>query len=444
MVLLKTVLALGAGRIARPCIQYLLSYPDYKVILVDTVAENLERVLQGHSRGEGVVGDAVGDAALLISKYKPDVVLCLLPTEFMVATARVCVEAGVSMIATSYVSAQMRELDAPAKQKNISILCEMGVDPGIDHFSAMAMIGRIHERGGEVESFWSVCGALPDLSANTNPFGYKLSWAPESLIGASKRDAHILVDGRVITRLQGETYQHPELVEIESLGCFECYANADSTPYREAYGIPEAKNIFRGTLRYIGWCETVSKMLELRLFETDPQDFTGMTLADMTRRQANLSSSVPLKEGVAAFLKIPSYAAIMGRLEWLGLFSDRPVSPQKGSCRDVIRALYLEKLCFAPGEQDLIAMQHRYTVSFPQEGTRKRYVSTMIARGDVNGDTAIARTTGLPLGIGGHLVLNGSVQTKGILIPTLPEVYIPAMKILTEQGISFCEQESEI
>ena len=440
----RKVLALGAGSVARPCVQYILK-KGHHVVCVDTVKENVLRVLGGHPNGTPVVDDAVANVTGLIREHAPDVLVCLLPTVFMVKIAKACIEAGVPMVGASYVKDEMRELSASARERGISILCEMGVDPGIDHMSAVEKIDGLKAAGGIVEGFWSVCGALPDLGSNTNPFGYKLSWAPASLVGASKRSARIIVGGERIDYPDGATYQHPAFVEIGSLGCFETYANADSLPYIESYGIPDAKNIYRGTLRYPGWCELVSAMQKLRLFDEDARDFSRRTHASLIREAVGATDAEKtLAEQVAAYLGLPVYAAVVAKLEWLGLFEETPVAPEKGSMMDVVSRRYAEKLQFFPGEKDLVAMRHRYDVFFPQSGKRQRITATMVQTGSVDADTAIARTTGIPMGIGAHLILAGEVTQKGVLIPTAKEIYKPALAALAEVGMTFDEKVEDI
>lgn len=440
----KKVLILGAGSVARPCVQYILK-KGHHAVCVDTVEENVLRVLDGHPNGTPVVRDAVANVSGLIREHAPDVLVCLLPTVFMVQTARACIEAGVPMVGASYVKDEMRALSASARERGVSILCEMGLDPGIDHMAAVQKIEGVRAAGGIVEGFWSVCGALPDLGSNTNPFGYKLSWAPASLIGASKRSARIMVNGERIDYPGGVTYQHPALVEVGRLGCLETYANADSLPYIEAYDIPSVKNIYRGTLRYPGWCELVSAMQRLRLFDEEARDFSGRTHASLMREAIGASGTGgALAEQVAAYLGLPGYAAVVAKLEWLGLFEETPVTPERGSMMDALSRRYAEKLQFSPGERDLVAMQHRYDVYFPQEEKRRRITTTMIQTGSVDADTAIARTTGIPMGIGAHLILSGEVTQKGVLIPTAREICKPALAALAEEGVTFDEREEDI
>lgn len=433
------VLVFGAGRVARPCVQYLLKDPSTRVTVADLDASNLSRVLENHPRGRGIVADAGKEAMDLIRETNPDLVINLLPAAFMAPVAKLCVGMKKPMVNPSYIKDDMKSLDGPAKEAGVPLLCELGLDPGIDHMSAARTVRRIRTKGGLVESFRSVCGALPSAEANTNPWGYKLSWAPASLIGASKRDARVMLDGVVHEWKGGKTYEHVHLEEIPPLGVFEVYANADSLPYLERYGIPEAKTIYRGTIRYVGWCETIAAMNALRLVDEDPQDFRGMTLRGFMARQAGEADPTKAEEAVCRRLGIARYSAVFERFEWLGLFEERKLPFEKGTARDVISFLFGEKLVYSENERDLVILKDEVVASYPESGERVRHTSTLIDTGIPGGDTSIARTTGLPPAIGARLILEGRIRAAGVLAPVLPEIYEPCLKALEEEGISLTE-----
>jgi len=441
---MSRVLVFGAGRVARPCVQYLLRDPQMRVTVVDMDEANLSRVLEGHPRGEGIVGDAGKEARELIATVNPDLVINLLPAAFMVPVAKLCVEMKKHMVNPSYIKEDMKSLDGPAKEAGLTLLCELGLDPGIDHMSAARIVKFIRDRGGQVESFRSVCGALPSAEANTNPWGYKLSWAPSGLIGASKRDARVKLEGTVHEWPGGKTYEHVHLEETPGLGWFEVYANADSLPYLERYGIPEAHTIYRGTIRYVGWCETVIAMNALHLVDEEEQDFAGMTFRGFMARSVGEADPAKAEEAVCKKLGIRPGSAVFERFAWLGLFDDRPLPMEKGTARDVISHLFGEKLVYTENERDLVILKDEMVAFYPDSGNRLRHTSTLVDFGIPGGDSSIARTTGLPPAMGARLILEGKVRAYGVMSPVIPEIYGPILEALEEEGIRLSEKAEAI
>lgn len=437
------ILILGAGRVARPCVQYLLRNTEHSVTVVDIDENNLKRATGGHPRSQIIVGDAANETERFIEQVKPHIVINLLPAQFMPPVAKKCVEFGINYVDPSYIKDEMRSLDAAAKEKGVLILCELGLDPGIDHMSAAKTIKEIHEKGGLVDSFWSCCGALPSLCDNNNPLGYKLSWSPEALIGASKRTARFLRNGEVVVLPDGETYKHPSLVDVEGLGCFEEYANADSIPYIELYGIKEAKHVYRGTFRYPGWCELIAKMNDLGLFETTEMDLKELTCRDFMAKILN-TGKANVEEKLCSALGREAFSSVFLKLKWLGLLSEEKIPFETGSPRSVVASLFHKRLVFSKGEKDLVLMEHRYVASFPKENTKKLITSTLICTGSVDEDTAIAKTTGIPPAIGAMLILQGKIKATGVHAPVLPEIYEPSLKLLEKEGITFTEKETTI
>lgn len=440
---MKKILMLGAGRMAGPCVRYLSEKKIYSLALVDRDQENLDRIIALFPEVKGIRADAIKDLSKLIEDHDPEAVVCLLPAAFTTMVAEECVARSVSMTSASYVKQDLRELDGMAKEKDVTLLCEMGLDPGIDHMSACKAISEIHSEGGQVKSFWSVCGALPDPSANSNPFGYKLSWAPSSVIESAQREARIIRDGKVLVYPGGDTFYHPSLVEIEGLGWFEEYANGDSTPYVTAYGLEEAENVHRGTLRYIGWSETVRGMLDLGLYSTEPIKQNCRTPSDLIKSLTGIEN-VPAREAAAAHLNLDSSSAVLMRLQWLGLFDDDAIPARCKSPREVVSDLFLKKLVYEPQEKDMVVMQHRYEIRYPSKGSSALRISTLVDRGEIGKETSISRTTGLPLAIGTHLLLKGDTKGRGVVIPTTEEIYKPVLEEMMSHGLTFKESSFNI
>lgn len=438
---MKNVLVLGAGRIARPCVAYLAKLVDTVIHVADVSEENLKRTVSGISGINTLVRDAGVEASDLLDEIRPDVLLNLLPPSFMTPVAKECLKHRIPLVHPAYLDAETRAMSKDVEAAGIPFVTELGLDPGIDHMSAARTISRIHAAGGEVESFRSICGAIPSAEANTNPWGYKLSWAPASLIGASKRDARVMLDKTTYDWPSGETYEHVFLKEIDGLGWFEIYANADSLPYINTYDIPEAKSIYRGTIRYPGWCETICKMNALGLFEETSLDLSGLTFRSFMAMISGFPDTKDLESSLCAKLGLEPYSTVMLRFRWLGLLDEKPLPFAKGSPRDIVSCLFGEKLVYSEGERDLVILEDEYIVRFPSTGTRKRFISTLIDYGVPGGDSSIARTTGLPPAIAARFILDGKIRTPGVHIPVLPEIYDPVLAELELSGI--CLKESE-
>jgi len=431
---MKHVLILGAGRVARPCVQYLQKFDWLKLTVVEAVRENLARVTGDHPRTTALNQALPEDLAGFIASRKADLVINLLPAASIDQVAPACLQARVNLVHPVYVNAAVQAMEPQLKEAGLSWMFELGVDPGIDHMSAAKTIHAIRAEGGRVESFKSICGAIPSATANTNPWGYKLSWAPESLIGASRRSARVMLDGKAVEWPDGATYENAFLEEVKGLGWYEVYANADSLPYLEIYDIPEARHIFRGTIRYPGWCETVVAMNALGLFSQEPEALAGLTFAAFTARKCGAAKSADAGPALCAKLGLKPSSAICLRLKWLGFLDERPLPAGVKCSRDVVSVLFGEKLFFEPGERDLVILKDETVAVYP-DGKRKRHTSTLIDFGIPGGDSSIARTTGLPAAIVARLFLEGRIPAKGLVLPTLPEVYGPCLAELEEEGI---------
>ena len=442
---MKKILVLGAGRVARPCVAYLQRSCEYSITIVDTCLENLEKVAGNDKNTQIVKGNALDEARHLIRDA--DLVISLLPASLQPEIARLCIDQGKDYVNAGYATPEMKQLDAEAASAGVLLLCEMGLDPGIDHMSAKRTIDTIHREGGKVLSFRSLCGALPVPESNNNPLGYKLSWSPADLIGACVRPARYL-EGKNVVDLPGHfTLKDYRLKNLGSLGWFEEYPNMDSTPYVDLYGIPEAETVYRGTIRYIGWCDLVNRLVDLGYFDNRKIDIGAVSYADMTCRLAccNPEAGKDIAEVLSVKMGVPSDSVVIKKMEWLGLLSEEMIPEGVNSARDVLASLFSRHLVWSPGERDIVILQHEYIASFERDNSLKRYISTLVDLGNIEGVTSIAKTTGLPVGIGADMILKGTFKgLTGIHIPVMPEVYEEVLKELERNGISFVETTEEV
>jgi saccharopine dehydrogenase-like NADP-dependent oxidoreductase len=436
---MKKVLVLGAGLVARPLVQYLLALEDFSVVVADVEFARAEKLVAGHPRGRAENLDISKREALSAAIGRADLVVSMVPYTFHPLVAELAIAQGKHVVTASYVSPAMREFDAAARAKGVILLNELGLDPGIDHMEAMRVIHEVHDSGGRVAGFTSWCGGLPAPEANTNPFGYKFSWSPRGVLLASKNSAKYLKDGRVVSIPAADLFASPQIIPIPGLGEFEGYPNRDSVPYRETYGIPEALTVFRGTLRYAGWCETLRKMVQLGLLDDAPKDRSGASFLDLMRELSQTGPGAGVRAAVAAKLELASGSAVLDRMDWLGLFEAAPLPFAKGSALDNLSALMVDKLKYEAGERDMIVLQHEFLVT-TASGRNERIVSTLIDYGVPGGDSSMSRTVGLPAAIGARLVLEGKIAVTGVQVPVRPEIYEPVLRELEAYGVRFREE----
>lgn len=438
---MKDVLVLGAGMISRPLVRYLLDQPDYFIKMASRTVSKAERILNSHEQGDAVALNVSDNLALEHLISKSDVVVSLLPYTFHIKVAELCLEHKKNLVTTSYVSDDMRKLDDEAKESGILILNECGLDPGIDHMSAMRIIHDVEEKGGKVVSFRSTTGALPAHEANNNPFGYKFSWSPRGVLLASCNNARWIEDGREISIPGEQLFENYFLQDVPGVGTFENYPNRNSIPYKDIYGLKYAKTVYRGTFRMPGWCETFRKIVKLGWLDDKPVDgFKGNTYGDLTDHLIGKTDENILS-ATSKYLGLDTYSAVIKRLEWLGLFSDEPLPEDKDNPLDYLNVMTLKKMLLGEGERDMIVMYHEIISDSP---SKKEYItSTLVDYGIPNGDSSISRTVGLPAAIAVKMIFNGKIDIAGVHIPVIPEIYNPILDELEGMGIKF-KEKSEV
>ncbi|HRI56219.1 MAG TPA: saccharopine dehydrogenase C-terminal domain-containing protein [Anaerolineae bacterium] len=453
---MKRIVVFGAGMVAGAHVDYLLNVPDFQVTVASRTLDKAQALVKDHPRGRAVQVNSDDEAALAALIAEADLAVSLLPYAYHPAVARLCIQHGVHMVTTSYVKEAMAALDGAARAAGVILLNEIGVDPGIDHMTAMRIIHGVQARGGRIVKFVSWCGGLPAPEANDNPFGYKFSWSPKGVLLAGKNPAHYLWDGQDVVIPGGELFDHywtvPVAVEGEIIG-FDGYPNRDSLPYMQTYGIENPQTFFRGTLRYPGWCQTLRKIAELGLLEETPlEGLENATFAQFTARLTG-SDQHNVRAALAAYLDLTLDSPVIDNLAWLGFLSDEPlpagrvaggrVAERIETQRietipiDVLTARMLQKMQYAPGERDMLVLQHQFEAAY-SDG-RERIVSTMVDFGQPHGYTSMARTVGLPAAIAVKLILHGQIDLLGVQTPVAPEIYTPVLEELEALGIRFVE-----
>jgi saccharopine dehydrogenase-like NADP-dependent oxidoreductase len=364
-----------------------------------------------------------------------------------------------NMVTASYISPAMREMDAAAKEAGIVILNESGLDPGIDHLSAMKMIHGIQARGGAITGFSSLCGGLPAPEAANNPLGYKFSWSPRGVLTAARNAAQYLKNGEVVQVPGPQLLDSAEPVHINPAFCLEVLPNRDSLPYAELYGLQGISSMFRGTLRYRGFSVVMFALSSMGFLEVEPAEGYGEGQGKVGCRAAVAAalgadaggSDEALMEAVVGFvqersnrdsLSVDDITALNTTFRWLGLLDSETSMPQtrSGSKLDSLCALLTSKseMSYAKGERDMALMHHVVTAAFP-DGHTEEHHGTLIEYGIVHGDTAMARTVGITAAIGARMILDGTVSVRGVVAPLTPEWYEPMLAGLACEGIEMTE-----
>jgi saccharopine dehydrogenase-like NADP-dependent oxidoreductase len=430
------VTILGAGLVAGPVVRHILESSNHTVSVAARSVDRAAALVNGHPRGDVVPFDIDDSATLERLVERSDVLVSMLPYLHHVSVARRCIAHGKHLVTTSYVQPAMRALEDDAKARGVILLNELGLDPGIDHMSAMRVIHNVRKAGGRVTSFRSYCGGLPAPEANTNPFGYKFSWSPRGVVLAARNAAKYLRDGKEVVIPGPELFAAPERVEVEGAGVFEGYPNRDSISYIKVYDLEGVETMFRGTLRNVGHCATWKALGAMGLYDDAPRSYERATFRGV---MATLGGSNDDAEGaVAARASVAKDHDAIRKLTWLGMFEDVALPEHPISPLDALVARMVDKLQYAPGERDMIVLQHEFVAQYADR--RERMLSTLVDFGVPNGETAMSRTVGLPAAIGVLRILDKTIHTPGVVVPVAPAVYEPILDELATLGVRFREE----
>lgn len=437
---MNKVLILGSGMVAGPIIQYLLNKGIFVTVASNTV-DRAEELIAQNPKGNAIFWDA-NDTEKLDGYIKEhDLTVSLLPYAFHVMVAEKCIMYKKNMVTTSYVKPEMYALDQKAKDANIIILNECGLDPGIDHMSAKRIIDTVHGFGGKIKEFYSICGALPaPESSNDNPFRYKFSWSPKGVVLAGNNEACYLKRKKKIKVETENLFKDIFKLKVSGVEELDVYPNRDSLPYVDLYEIPETDTMFRGTFRYKGWCESLDALKTLKLTIQEQHDFTGMTYAQMMAQMIGAKDTKNIAKQVADYLKTNIDSDAIKSMEFLGLFDDKPMKRGKDSTYEIVSDLMIQKMMIDDEkERDMSVMQHLFLAEYP-DGRKEVIKSRLLDYGIPGKDTSIARTVALPAACAVNMILQDEIRIKGVHIPVLPEIYNPIMDELENMGIEMIEE----
>lgn len=440
---MKKIAVLGAGFVSKPAVDYFIDRCGYEVIVTSLKKSEAEKIIRGRSAGKAMAWtiDQLDLLDSLVSEV--DLVMSMIPPTMHLPVADACLRHQKSMVTTSYISPQMEALNEECLNRNILILNEIGEDPGLDNMAAKQMIDQVKAEGGRVSSLTSYGAGLPAFEHNNNPFGYKFSWSPKGVIQAAQAPAAYLKRGVKVEVKATDLLDHHWLVDLEGVGTFETYPNRDSTKYLEPFELDNDVSLFRGILRFTGWCNTMKALAELDLFDTKVEkQFVGQTYVQLIASLIGLSSPENISDKTAEFLKIKANSDFIKKMKWLGLFDSRKIAISKGTNADILVDLMMTKMSYGNFEKDMVIIHDEIVAEFPthQEGR----ISTLLVTGEPGGDSAMSKAVSLPAAIAAKLILQGSIEVRGVQRPTLPEIYRPVLQEMSDFGYSFSHKTKKI
>lgn len=438
---MKHILVIGAGRSSSYLIDYLINHSETENWFV-TVADMDEKLAYSRTKGRPksacISFNVFNEAQRRDEISKADLVISMLPASMHGDVAKDCLQLNKHLATASYVSAEMRELHNEAKQKKLIFMNEVGLDPGIDHASAMKIIDEVHEQGGKIKIFKSYCGGLVAPESNDNPWGYKFSWNPRNVVVAGQSTALFRLQGKQSFIPPSRIFSQIEKVNIDSCGSFDGYANRDSLSYIEPYGLSGIDTILRGTLRHNNFCEAWDILVKLGLTD-DAVKIPGsekMTMKEITHAFLP-SGSGSLRERLDFLLQRKMSNEIWMMIDYLELEGNHICTIPNASAAQVLQSLLEKKWLLKSDDKDMIVMQHQFV--YELKGQLVRRNSSLVVVGDDNQYTAMAKTVGLPLAIASKLILQNKIPEFGVIIPVKSYLYQPLLKELETFNIIFNE-----
>ncbi len=434
---MKKVLILGAGMVVKPMVEYLLEN-NFGLLVASPMKERADEMIKGNPQGSSL--DWSMDDPLMLEKLVADydITVSLLPFKYHSDVAKVCLRHGKSLITTSYIQPGMMDLDESARKAGLLFLNEIGLDPGIDHMTAMRVIDHIHNKDGRVEEFYSLCGALPAPESADNPLKYKFSWSPKGVILASRNSALYLKKGRKVFIEPADLFKDRFNYSFPGIGDLDVYPNRDSVSYIDIYGIAETQTMYRGTFRYKGWCETLDVMKSLNMLDDSIKNYQRMSYAGFLAERGGLEIN-DLKKNLAKKLRVSVKSVAIQSLDYLGFFSNEKLQYQETTPFEITSDRMIKKMLLSVNERDMVVLQHIFLASYP-DGTREVIKSSMLDFGSPSTNTSIARTVALPAAISVKMILENKIEVKGVYRPVIPQIYNPVLNELKSLGIKMKEE----
>jgi saccharopine dehydrogenase-like NADP-dependent oxidoreductase len=444
---MQKILVLGAGLSSSYLIKYLLQQAteyNWQLTIADVSLEVAVRKINNHPSGHAIELNAADNQQRSAHIAQHDLIISMLPAAMHPLVAKDCLLHGKHLVTASYLSDEMNRMDEAAKAAGVLFLNECGLDPGIDHLSAMKIIHDIKAKGGEVISFKSFCGGLVAPEYDDNPWNYKFTWNPRNVVLAGQATARYLEQQTLKFIPPAHIFEQIEPLFTHGYGDFESYANRDSLGYIEPYGITTAHTVLRGTLRKKGYSDAWNLLVKIGL--TD-DTFTIHHANQLTLRSF-VNAFVPgtdiskLEDRVCSFLNVAPDSEPFGKLKWLGLFEPTAIPFEEATPAQILQWVLQDKWKLNAGELDMIVMKHQ--IEYTHEGAHYAIESDLVVKGEDEVYTAMAKTVGLPMAIATKHILLGTIQSRGVLMPLTPEFYEPILAELETYGVCFHETVTQL
>lgn len=436
---MPTILVAGAGKSSSSLIEYLLYHAakhKWNLIIADGSLEAIEDKINGSKFAQAAQFDITNTTERQRLVKYADLVVSLMPPHLHILLAKDCLQFKKNLITSSYISAEIKELDSAVKDAGLMFMCEMGLDPGIDHMTANQIIHSVQRVASSITSFKSYCGGLIAPESDDNPWHYKFTWNPSNIITAGMDGAHYLDNGKDVIIPYEHLFENNKKIKVEGHGSFAYYANRDSLKYLGTYDVPDVKTFMRATLRHPDFCKGWNAIVKLGLTDFNDNNEPNKTYKDWIKNKTTYNGDISLEQHVANYLNIDTKNVVIPMLSWLGLFEENYIKNSSRSSANILLDLLLEKWQMKERNKDMVIMQHE--VEYLHRDTKVHLISSMVVKGEDQKFSAMAKTVGLPMAILAKLVMTNRITPPvGVHIPNMPSVYRPVLNELKHYGISF-------
>ena len=444
---MKNILIVGAGKSSSSLIQYLLdksTEEEFKIIVGDLLIENAKKLINNHANASAVRLDIFDEQQRRKFIQQSDIVISMLPARLHIQIAEDCIEFKKHMVTASYISEEMKSLDEEAKKKSLVFMNEIGLDPGIDHMSAMQVIDRIRDNGGKMLLFESFCGGLVAPESDTNLWNYKFTWNPRNVVLAGQGGAAMFIqEGTYKYIPYHKLFRRTEFLNINGSGKFEAYANRDSLKYRSIYGLDKIPTMYRGTIRKVGFSRAWNTFVQLGMTDDSYiiENSESMSYRDFVNLFLAYSPSDSVELKLRSYLKIDQDDIMWEKLIELDLFNpNKKIGLKNATPAQMLQKVLEDSWTLKQDDKDMVVMQHLF--GYEIDGKRKQIESSLVVKGENQTYTAMAKTVGLPVAIAALKILKNEIKTPGVQLPISKEVYNPILKELENYGITFSEKET--